>query len=91
MLRVGSRRRSSTGIGKPRNRLRANVVAPRNRAQRFTVLVTPLDRLAFLVRGELRLAPEFDALRLGVGAASRRAVDDPASFELRGNAEDRKD
>jgi hypothetical protein len=39
----------------------------------------------------LRLASEFDALRLGVGAASRRAVDDPASFELRGNAEDRKD
>jgi len=40
---------------------------------------------------EYRLAPEFHALGLRVGAASRCAVDDPASFELRGNAEDRED
>ena len=36
------------------------------------------------------LRPNFTALRLGVGAASRRAVDDPASFKLGRNAEDRK-
>ena len=38
------------------------------RAQRFSVFVSPLDRLASLVRGELRLAPELHALGLRIGA-----------------------
>jgi hypothetical protein len=46
---------------------------------------------ALLVRGELWLATEFDALRLCIGAASGCALHDAAMFELGGNAEDRKD
>jgi hypothetical protein len=48
----------------------------------------PCDRLALLVGGELRLAPEFHALRLRVGAAPCRAFLDAAVFELRRNAKD---
>jgi len=37
---------------------------------------------------ELRLAAKLHALGLRVGSAARRALHDPAAFELRGNAED---
>jgi len=49
-----------------------------------------LSCLALLVRGEARLAPEFDALGFGVGASALGAFEDAAVFELRGNAKDRK-
>ena len=45
-------------------RLRANGVAPRNRAQRLGVLVATLDRLGLLVRRELRPAAKPHALIL---------------------------
>jgi hypothetical protein len=45
-----------------------------------------LNRLALLVRGEDRLAAEFDALGLGVGAAPCCAFEDAAAFELVRNA-----
>ena len=73
------------------NRLRADIVAPGYRAQRFAVHVAASDRFLLLVRGEGGLAPEFDALRLGVGAAPRGAFEDAAAFQLRGNVKDRKD
>jgi len=73
------------------SRLRTDIVAPRNRAQGFALLVAALNRLGLLVRCKRRLAPELQALGFRVGSAACRAVDDPASFELRGNAEDRKD
>ena len=47
--------------------------------------------LLLLVRGERRLAAEFDALRLGVGRAARRAFENAAAFELRRNAKDGED
>src|SRR5277367_2188638 len=72
------------------NRLRADIVAPGYRAQRFAVHVAASDRFLLLVRGEGGLAPEFDALGLRVGAAPCGAVEDTAAFELRGNAKDRK-
>src|SRR4051812_16776757 len=72
----------------PGNRLRADIVAAAYGAQRFAVHIAPLDRLALLVRGELRLTPEFDALRLRVGAAPCRSLFDAAIFQLRGNAKD---
>jgi hypothetical protein len=40
--------------------------------------------------GEFRLAPEFDALCLRVGAASCRALHDATAFQLCRNAKDRK-
>jgi len=52
------------------NRLRAGIVAAACRPQRFPVLVAPPDCFALLVRGERRLAPEFEAFRFRVGAAS---------------------
>src|ERR1700732_1844151 len=81
---------SASSCSKSGNRLRADIVAAAYRAQRFAVHVAPPDRLALLVRGELWLAPEFDALGLRIGAAPCRAVSDAAMFELRGNAKDRK-
>ena len=75
---------------KPRNRRCADIVAASNRAQRFTVLVAPLDRLALLVRREFGLAPEFHALSFRVRASAFRALFNPASFELRRNAKDGK-
>ena len=44
------------------------------------------------MRGEGRLAPEFDALGLGlgVGAAPCGAFHDASAFQLRRNAKDRK-
>ena len=47
--------------------------------------------LFLLVGGEGRLAAEFDALFLGVGPAARRAFENAAAFELRGNAKDGED
>ena len=42
------------------------------------------------MRGECRLAAEFDALGLGVGAAPGGAFHDAVAFQFRGNAKDRK-
>jgi hypothetical protein len=44
-----------------------------------------------LVRGENRLAAEFDAVSLGVGSAARGAFENAAAFELRRNAKDGED
>jgi hypothetical protein len=44
-----------------------------------------------LVWREDRLAPEFDAVGLGVGPAARGALQEAAAFQLGGNAENRKD
>src|SRR6266446_2401553 len=81
---------SSVSGCEPGNRLRADIVAAGYRAQRFTVHVAPLDRFALLMRGKARLAAEFVALGLGVGAAACGAFHDAAAFQLRGNAKDRK-
>jgi len=43
------------------------------------------------VRGERRLAAEFDALHLGVGPAARRAFENPAALELGRDAKHGKD
>jgi hypothetical protein len=48
------------------------------------------DPFALLVRGELRLAAEFDALGLCVGVAPCGAFRDAAMFQLRRDAKDRK-
>jgi hypothetical protein len=47
--------------------------------------------LFLLVRGEGRLAAEFDALFLGVGPAACGAFENAAAFELRRNAKDGED
>jgi len=60
------------------------------RAQRFAVHVAPFDRLALLMQGELRLASEFDALGLCIGAAPCGAFLDAAIFQLRRYAKDRE-
>ncbi len=70
---------------KARNRRLTDVVAPGDAALSLTRCQT-LPRLALLVRGKDRLSPEFHALRLRVGAASRSAFQDAAAFEFRGNA-----
>ena len=53
----------------PRNRPPADVVAPADLGQRFPATLPALDRLALLVRGELRLASELHAVRHGARAA----------------------
>ena len=55
--------------------------------------VTPvkLVKVLLLVRGEDRLAAEFDAVRLRVGPAARGALQNAAAFELGRYAENRKD
>jgi len=71
----------------PRNRALTDIVAARHAA-----LCLPgcnaLAGLFLLVRGEGRLAAEFDALFLGVGPAARGAFENAAAFELRRNAKD---
>jgi hypothetical protein len=85
-LAISHRRR-----GQAENRLRVDIVAAGYRAQRFAVHVAPSDRLGLLVRGESGLAAKFDALGFGVGPASGGAFEDTAAFQLRGDAENRKD
>jgi len=43
----------------------ADIVAAGNLAHRLTVMVAASDRLALLVLGQFRLAPELDAASLG--------------------------
>src|ERR1700719_2561372 len=57
----------------PRNRALTDIIAPRNAALRLT-RVEALAGLFLLVRGEDRLAAEFDAIRLGIGPAARGAL-----------------
>lgn len=45
---------------------------------RFPVPVAPLDHLRYLVRGEFRLAANFDALGLRIGSAAYGTLVDPA-------------
>ena len=47
--------------------------------------------LLLLMRGERQLAPEFDALGLGVGPAARGAFENAPPFELGRDAEHGKD
>ena len=68
----------------------ADIVATSNAALRLASFEA-FAGLFLLVRGEDRLAAEFDTVGCGVGPAARRAFEDATAFELRGNAEDRKD
>jgi len=86
----GLRKGGARSRRKPRNRLRADIVAAAYRAESFAVHVAPPDCLALLVRGEFRLTPEFDALRFRVGPAPCRAFLDAAMLKLRSDAKDGK-
>jgi hypothetical protein len=66
------------------------VVAPRHAALRLASFEASAG-LFLLVRGQRRLAAEFDALLLGVGPAPRGAFEDAAAFELRRHAKDGED
>src|SRR4051794_15715579 len=57
-----------------RDRALGDVAGARDRAVRFTVHIAALQRLALLVRGQLRLAPELHALRPAPSAAQPAAV-----------------
>jgi len=59
----------------------ADVVAAGNLHQRLS-LISPLDRLGLLVRGELRLAPHLHAARLRPRSAFARAAADQVAFKL---------
>ena len=74
----------------PGNRALADIVAACNAALRLARFEA-LASLLLLMRGEDRLAAEFDTVRLGVGPAARCAFEDAASLQLRRNAKDRKD
>jgi hypothetical protein len=68
----------------------ADIVAARDAALRLASFEA-LAGLFLLVRGEGRLAAEFDAFLLGVGPAARGAFEDAPPFELRRHAEDSED
>ena len=69
-------------LSEPRNRALTDIVAAGNAALRLASFEA-LTGLLLLVRGEGRLAAEFDALLLGVGTAARGAFENAAAFELR--------
>ena len=71
--------------GEPRNRALADIEAAGNAALRLTGFEA-LAGLFLLVRGEGRLATEFDAVGLGVGPAARGAFGDAVGLQLGGNA-----
>jgi hypothetical protein len=73
-----------------RNRALAYIVAAGDAALCFA-RVEALAGLLLLVRGENRLAAEFDTVGLRVGSAARGAFEDAAAFEFFGHAKDRKD
>src|SRR5712672_1277349 len=73
-----------------RNRALTDIVAAGDAALRLARFEA-LAGLFLLVRGEGRLAAEFDALFLGVGSAARGAFENAAAFELRRNAKDGED
>ena len=77
-------------VHQPRNRALADVVAARHAALRLARFEA-LTGLVLLVRGERRLAAEFHAVRLGVGPAARRALQNAAALQLRGDAKDGED
>jgi hypothetical protein len=73
-----------------RNRRLTDIVAARDAALCLAGGKALAGHL-LLVRGEGRLAAEFDALRLGVGSAARRAFENASAFELRRDAQHGKD
>ena len=66
----------------PPGQARNRALAAALRLARFEAL----GGLFLLVRGEGRLAAQFDALFLGVGLAARGALQNAAALQLRGNA-----
>ena len=66
----------------------AHVVAGGDLAQRFVATVAALDRLALLVRGELRLAAQLHAARHGARPAFAGARADQLALELGQAAQD---
>ena len=64
---------------KSRNRALTDIVAAGDAALRLAG-VEALAGLLLLVRGENRLAAEFDAVSLGVSAASRGALQNAAAL-----------
>src|ERR1700737_3069704 len=75
---------------KPGDRTLADIIAAGDAALCFAG-GEAFAGLLLLVRGEGRLAADFDAPFLGVGPAARGAFEDAAAFELRRNAEDGED
>ena len=74
--------RGNKGWGSPSlDRRMVNVEAAGNLAHRLAA-VAPLDRLALLVRGELRLAAHFHVTRFGTLAAFACACPDQVAIEL---------
>ena len=71
----------------PPGQARNRALAAALRLARFEAL----GGLFLLVRGEGRLAAQFDALFLGVGLAARGALQNAAALQLRGNAENGED
>jgi hypothetical protein len=57
-----------------------DVVALRDLAHRLLALLPALDRFLALVLGEFGLTAEFNASRLGIGAAERGALFDPTTL-----------
>ena len=74
-----------------RNRTLTDIVAARDVALRLVASSKTGTGLFLLVRCQLRLAAEFDALFLGFCSAARGAFEDAAAFELRCDAENGKD
>jgi len=74
----------------PGNRALADIVAACNAALRLARFEA-LASLLLLMRGEDRLAAEFDTVRLGVGPAARGAFKDAAALQLGGNTENGQD
>src|SRR5947207_8117008 len=73
----------------PGYRALIDIVTVGNAALRFTVCKA-FAGLLLLVRGEGRLAAEFDTVCLGVGPAARGAFQNAAALQLRRHAKDRK-
>src|SRR6516162_7788578 len=80
----------TTSGWKPRNRALTDIVAAGNTALRLASFEA-LAGLLLLVRGEDRLAADFDAPGHGVGPAAGGALEDTAAFELRSHTENGKD
>ena len=74
----------------PRNRRLTDVEASCHTALRFSSR-NPLLHFALFMQGENRLTSKCYTYRLRIGAAPCCALDDAATFELRGNAKDGKD
>ena len=59
-----------------------NIIGARDLAHWLAQLITPSDRLALLVVGQLRLAPKLDTAILGAGPSLGGACADKLFLEL---------